>query len=216
MPATLTFFKFDRVIQVEKPQVEVTIQDLVNQIRDYEDELDYMDYPKICDAFGKQDLGGGTSVGITLVLLNNWRLAFEERDGIEEGGGTILCTVRGGNLVATNDYSDNPIKPTTFTQVVIAQSSSATIIQATSDTNLLYLVESLRGSHASIGNIFYWDPASGSDSNDGTTPAKATLTFAAAQTLAAAGNNDIIFALSTASSGITTVTETITITVPTL
>ncbi|OGE32211.1 hypothetical protein A3C59_04205 [Candidatus Daviesbacteria bacterium RIFCSPHIGHO2_02_FULL_36_13] len=216
MAATLTFFKFDRVIQVDSlnnTQISVSVQDLVDEIRDYEDELDFMDYEKMMEATGKQDLGGGVTVGITLELINDWRLSFEARTALE---GMTICTVTGGNLVATNQYSNNPIKATDFVQVTIAQSSSATIIEPPSDTNLLYLVESLRGSHASIGNVFYWDPTSGIDTNDGTTPAKATLTFAAAQTLAAAGNNDIIFALSTASSGITTVTETITITVPTL
>src|SRR3990167_8250709 len=150
--ATLTFFKYERLIQVDKPQVEVTIQDLLNQIRDYEEMLINLDYGHIANAYGKQPLGGGSFVGITLELINNWRIAFEARDGIEEGGGTILCTVSGGNLVAVNDYGNNPIYPTAFTQVVIAQSSSPTIIQAPTDYSALYLIESLRGRHASVGN----------------------------------------------------------------
>ena len=76
--ATLTFFKFDRVIQVDDPVegTSVTIQELVNAIRDYEDELDFLDYGHICNAFGKQDLGGGAQVGITMVLINDWRIQF--------------------------------------------------------------------------------------------------------------------------------------------
>src|SRR4030042_5364494 len=143
--ATLTFYKYERIIQVDKPQTEVTIQDLLNQIRDYEEMLINLDYGHIANAYGKQSLGGNSYVGITLELINNWRISFEARDGIEEGGGTILCTVSGGNLVAIDDNGDprNPIYPTQFTQVVIAQSSSPTIIQATSDYGMMYLLESM-------------------------------------------------------------------------
>ena len=206
--ATLTFLKYDKVIQVDSPQVEVTIQDLVNQIRDYEDELDSLAVDQICNAYGKQPLGATEFIGITLVLINDWRIAFEARLGPD----TILCTVKGGNLVAENIYDNNPIKPTAFTQVVISQSSSPTIIQADSDYSALYLIESLRGNHSALGNIFYWNPTSGDDANAGTTPATAVATFAQAQTLATAGNNDVIFALSTDASGVTTTTESISIT----
>jgi len=210
--ATLTFLKYDKVIQVDAPQVEVTIQDLINQIRDYEDELENMDIEKIADAYGKQPLGTNEFIGITLVLVNDWRIAFEARPGPD----TVTCYVRGGNLVAENIYDNNPIKPTAFTQVVIAQSSSPTIIRAESDYGALFLIESLRGRHASLGNIFYWNPISGSDSNSGTSPQTAVKTFDKAQSLATAGNHDIIFAISTDPSGVTTVTTPISITKPTL
>mgnify|MGYP003645628531 FL=1 len=49
------------------------MQDLVDAIRVYEAELDNLDIPKICDASGKEDLGGGVLVGIT-VKLWNWNL----------------------------------------------------------------------------------------------------------------------------------------------
>jgi len=214
MPAALTFFKYERTIQVDAPQTEVTIQDLLNQIRDYEAELINLDYGHIANAYGKQPLGGGAYVGITLELINNWRIAFEARPGPE----TVVCTVSGGNLVAINDYNNNPIKPTAFTQVVIAQSSSPTIIKADTDYGMLFLLESLRGKGGSgnIGNIFYWNPTSGSDANDGTTPTKAVASFSKAQSLATDGGHDVIFALATTSSGVVTVSETINITVPTL
>ena len=208
--ATLTFFKFDRVIQVDNPVegTEVTIQELVNAIRDYEDELDFFDYGHIANASGKQDLGGGSQVGITLELINDWRIQFESPGGPT----TITVYVRGGNLVATNSFGNNPIKPSDYVTVIIAQSSSPTIITPPEDLNMLYLIESLRGKHASLGNIWYWDPINGSDTNDGTQPGDAVATFAQAQTLATDGNHDIIFALSKDTDGITTVTETISIT----
>jgi hypothetical protein len=209
----LVFDKNNRIITVEKPQTTLTIQDLHDDIRLYEELNQNLEVAQIVNASGKQSLGGGVTVGITLELINNWRLAFEARDGIEEGGGTILCVVSGGNLVATNDYNNNPIYPTAFTQVTISQSSSATITTPPSDVNLLYLVESMRGgSSSTLGNIYYWAPVGGNDSNDGTSPSTAVLTFAAAHDLATSGNNDIIFCLSTDTSGITEVDDTLTIT----
>lgn len=206
--ATLTFFKYERVIQVDGPQTSVTVQDLLNQIRLYEENLNNLDYGHIANAYGKQALGGGSFIGITLELINDWRIAFEARPGPD----TTLCTVSGGNVVAINQYADNPIKPTAFTQINIAQSSSPTIIQADANYGMLYMLESLRGRNRSVGAIWYWNPTSGNDINDGLTPTNAVATFNKAQTLATAGAGDIIFALATASGGITTTTEKLSIT----
>lgn len=201
-----------KVITVEKPQITLTVQTLYNEIRLFEEKMPFLHVAQLAKGSGKQSLGGGAQVGITLELVDDWRLSFEARDGIEEGGGTILCTVSGGNLVATNQYSNNPIKPTANTQVTIAQSSSPTIIKAESDTTLLYLMENLIGTHKGSGSYYYWDPTSGNNSKDGTTPANAVLTFAQAQTLATDGKYDTIICISGGTDGITTVTETLTIT----
>ncbi|MEK7169105.1 MAG: right-handed parallel beta-helix repeat-containing protein [Patescibacteria group bacterium] len=206
--STLTFFKTEKVIQVDSPQTTVTCQDLINQIRLYEENLNNLDYGHIANAYGKQALGGGSYIGITLELVNDWRIAFEARSGPD----TIACTVSGGNLVAINQYGNNPLKATAFTQVNIAQSSSPTIIQADANYGMLYMLESLRGRNRSVGAIWYWNPTTGNDNNDGLTPSNAVATFAKAQTLATAGAGDIIFALSTASGGVTTTNEKLSIT----
>ncbi len=206
--ATVTFFKYQRIIQVDIAYSSIAIQELYDLIRAYEALLENLDYGHLANAYGKQSLGGGITVGITLELINDWRLAFEAR----AGPGTTLCTVSGGNLVAINQYANNPISATAFTQVNIAQSTSASIIQPDSDYTVLYLLERLLGKQKSAGSYFYWNPTSGSDTNDGTTPAKAVATFAQAQTLATAGAGDTIFCVASASSGTTTVTETLNIT----
>lgn len=202
----LVFDFVNSIIEVPTPTTSISLQTLINEIRDEEDELvPSMSYSKIADAFGKQDLGGGVAVGITLVLLDNWKLRFEARSGPS----TVACIVTGGNLVAE---SGNPIAASAYTSITIAQSSSPTIAKADSDTNLLYLVETLVGKQKGVGSYFYWDPVGGDNTKDGTTPSTAVLTFAQAQTLATAGSNDVIFCLSTDPSGITTVIETINIT----
>jgi len=122
----LVFDEINRTIIIEVPQTEVTIQNLINAIRDWEGELINLDQASPANASGKQDLGSDVQVGITLELTNNWRIQFEDRSGPDY----VSCRISGGNLVATNDYDNNPIKASAFTQIYIAQSSSATAIEA--------------------------------------------------------------------------------------
>lgn len=209
----VSFNKSTKIITVLDPATTITIQDLHDEIRLYEELTNNLEISQIANASGKQDLGGGVRVGITLELINDWRLAFEERAGPD----TALCTVSGGNLVATNSYGNTAIYPTAYTQVIISQSSSATISDTTSTTtattNIMYMLESMRtGGHATVGSIYYWDPTGGDDNNNGTTPATAVATFSQAQSLATAGNNDIIFCLANDSGGVNTVTEILNIT----
>lgn len=207
MPQPLTFDFYNSIIEVPSPDTSVDLQYLINEIRDAEDELTpAMGYGRIADAFGKQSLGGGTFVGLTVQLLENWKLRFQVRPGPD----TVACIVTGGNLVAE---SGNPIAASAFTQITIAQSSSPTIATPDDNTNIKYLIESLRSTQVGgIGNTFYWDPINGNDSNTGTLPSKAVATFAQAQSLANDSNFDVVYCLASDPSGITTVTEKLSIT----
>lgn len=114
-----------RVITIEEPSTEITLQDLVDTCRYLEQDPDAMDDPSLISASGKEQLGGGVSVAIT-ANLQNTVLAFEARPG----PAFTICNVRGGNLVATDDNGDPmfPIKSTAYVQVVMAASSSATLV----------------------------------------------------------------------------------------
>lgn len=210
----LTFDFINSIIEVPSPDTILTMQDLINQVRDQEDELTPgLNFSKIADATGKDDLGGGVTTGITVRLLDSWQIRFEARPGPS----TVQCFVTGGNLVG--GPGGNPIANSAYVQVIVQSSASGTIATPSSsneNTNLKYLLASMREDQKTVGSIFYWDPTSGSDSNTGLTPAAAVLTFSKAQDLATTGKHDIIFALSTHSSGITTVTETLNITKNTL
>lgn len=116
----LSFNKVNKVITVLSPDTEITIQNLLNSIREWEDEVTSMDMPVIASCAGKEPLGGGVVVGLTLTLLDNWQLAFEARSGPTY----TQCIVSGGNIVAV--HTDGAIFPTAFTQVLITASSSAT------------------------------------------------------------------------------------------
>jgi len=210
----LTFDFYNSIIEVPLPDTILTMQDLIDQIRDQEDELvPGLNYPKIANATGKDDLGGGVSTGITVRLLDSWQVRFAARPGPT----TVQCFLTGGNLVG--GPSANPIASSAYVQVVQQSSAAGTIATPSTsneNTNLKYLLASMREEQKTVGSIFYWDPTSGSDSNTGLTPTAAVLTFSKAQDLATAGKHDIIFGLSTHASGITTVTETLNITKSTL
>lgn len=65
-----------RVAEVAQPSTEVVMQDYVDTMRVEEDRFQSMGFQRLIDASGKQDLGGGVLVGIT-VEENNVQLAFE-------------------------------------------------------------------------------------------------------------------------------------------
>lgn len=65
-----------RIIEVLDPATDVTVQELVDEIRDWED--DNLSFKKLLSAAGKEALGGGVLVGIT-ATLQNARLMFSAR-----------------------------------------------------------------------------------------------------------------------------------------
>jgi len=121
---TVDWASSPRLITVLAPSTEVTIQDLVDTCRALEDDLQNLTYGSIISAAGKEQLGGGVTVGITATLLNAV-LAFQARTGPSY----TQCSVSGGNLVAVDslDAIISAISPTSFTQVLLTASSSATL-----------------------------------------------------------------------------------------
>lgn len=113
-----------RIITVLSPSVTITIQDLLDTCREIEDEPVNMVYSQLASAAGKENLGDGVKVGITLTLINAV-LSFEARPGPTY----TQCKVSGGNIVAVNSLNEDisPIYPTAFTQVLVTASSSATL-----------------------------------------------------------------------------------------
>lgn len=113
-----------RVITVAAPSTEINIKDLHDSCRTLESAPNAMDNKVLIDTAGLEDLGGGTSVGLT-ATLQNALIAFEAR----LGPAYEQCRVNGGNVVAIDGVGATlatPIFPTAFTQVVTTASSSAT------------------------------------------------------------------------------------------
>ena len=116
MGITIDFI--DELIYITSPQTDVTCQELVDSIRDREDDWEGLQYPKIADASGKQSLGEGVLVGITLELLDDWQVKFWD--------GNYIAKVSGGNLVG--GPSGDPVAYSPGVQVLLIQSAASTII----------------------------------------------------------------------------------------
>ena len=125
-----SFNKVTRIITVELPDTEVTVQQLINAIRDWEDDLTNIETSKVADASGKESLGGGLQVGITLKLLN-WKVKFADRAGPDY----VDCSISGGNLLAVdaNNQSINPISPAAYVTVTKSTAVSAVAIAAVAE-----------------------------------------------------------------------------------
>lgn len=125
---TVTFHPATKTILVPSTDAEITVQELVDQIANYLDDPQCLDIDWFAEWAGKVSLGGTPEVfsEVILILLDDWRLEFEGRGGPDY----IPCVVLGGTLVAANTFDNNPIKPSSFTQVQIRQSISGTLLDA--------------------------------------------------------------------------------------
>jgi len=122
--STFSFDKVNHVITVVGDDTEITIQELVDACREWEDGDEAMEVMHVIDAAGKEVLGGGVSVGITCTL-RNWKVKFADRGSAS----WVLCNIRGGNLVAVNQLGVpmSPIEPAAYVTVSLTASASATL-----------------------------------------------------------------------------------------
>lgn len=113
-----------RVLTVLSPSDEITVQEIVDTLRDFEDRPDGITQDKLIDAAGKEFLGGTTYVGIT-ATLQNCVIAFEARGGPS----WELCSISGGNVVAIDEFGAyiDPRMPTAYISVDRTASASATL-----------------------------------------------------------------------------------------
>jgi hypothetical protein len=93
-----------RIVEVADPSSEIVLQDLhdtlksnTEQASENDDSLDNMDDEPLIDSAGKEDLGGGVSVGITSTLQNA-QVAFESRLS-PASTGTITTQDTNGQLL---------------------------------------------------------------------------------------------------------------------
>lgn len=122
-------YEFDyenKYINVTQEESSVDMQTLYNAIKEEELTNDGIKYPNICGGSGKEDLGNDVYVGITIELLGDWQLKFEE--------GNYIAKVTGGNLVKVG--GGDPVAYTAGVQVLLIQSASSTVVQISSGTSL--------------------------------------------------------------------------------
>lgn len=112
------------IVSITSPTTTVTVQNLVDTIRDWEDELPNMSYCKVIDAVGKADLGGGVTTGITMTLSSLWQIQFWS--GVTRG------TIHGGNVVG--GVGGIPVKNTGGNDTVVQLGAVATTIATIGST----------------------------------------------------------------------------------
>lgn len=92
--------KSPRVIEVQAPSTQISLQDLVDTCRELEQRSENMQYSHLLNAAGKEALGGGVLVGIT-VELQNAVVAFQPRSGSKTTGTITTLNVAGEVLEDT-------------------------------------------------------------------------------------------------------------------
>lgn len=105
-------------IHLQNTIANILVQDLLNACRAAEASPQGSTYPSIASASGKEVLGAGVSVGITIQLLGNWRVYSTKSSGV--------FTVLGGNLVKPDGSS--PFRPNNNITYVNVLSASSTIV----------------------------------------------------------------------------------------
>ena len=150
---------------------------------------------------------------------------------LAHGGGIVAILENGGTTVNTSPEPTIAIVAQEETSqeilalgpggggggATIEEIEASTVIakEATQNSNtkkLFSVIESQRGTHTGMVNVFYWDSVNGNDSNSGLDPLDAKLTYdhlggSGAHSLLTESNHDILIVLPGASAGPTTISE---------
>lgn len=118
----ITFSIPDTEIVMTSGQTEVSCQELIDAIREFEDEFVMMGFDYIADAGGKLpiDVAGGVYTEIVLSIRYPWTIRFADED-------IAHCVVRGGTLLAFDQVGDPRPVSTNF-GLTINQSISGTLV----------------------------------------------------------------------------------------
>lgn len=123
----ITFDRINKYIYITAPQTDVTIQELIDAIRDFEDDDSSMDLSSLANCSGKQQLSADQYTSLTLELLDGWKIKFEDRAGPTY----VTCYITGGNL--TRVAGEYPVEPSDYVFVIVSTSSGATIIEVSQE-----------------------------------------------------------------------------------
>jgi hypothetical protein len=137
----LAFDRPNKLVIVPDTETEVTVQEIYDQCRDYEDRPDSLAFLELVDAEGKTNLGGGEFIVVTLFMINGWRLKFDDRLGMPD----TVCRVSGGNILGRVGNKDSaaqhPIAPSDYTFPIIYQATTGLILTDTAATAALTSLE---------------------------------------------------------------------------
>lgn len=93
-----------RIMEVLSPTTDITVQEIVDLCREWEDSPSGMGHEALIDAAGKEALGGGVYVGITATLLNCQLMFAPRTTPLDDGSGrTCDQTDSTGQQLYVND-----------------------------------------------------------------------------------------------------------------
>ena len=116
---TVDAFRSPRLVWIDAGSDLLSVQELLNLLRDWEASAEGITEPKIISAAGKEDLGGGVAVGLTATLLNA-KVAFEP---------PVIATSRGS--VTTLDSTGIFVIDSSATFVTDGVITGATVVNET-------------------------------------------------------------------------------------
>ena len=128
--------KSPRIVWVPEPLTTISIQDLYDTCRDIEDEPGALQYESLISAGGKEDLGGGSQVGVTATMLNAV-VAFEARQ-TEASQGTVTTSDPDGRTLidsAATFIADGVVAGSFI--VNETDGSACTVLTVVSETELV-------------------------------------------------------------------------------
>lgn len=91
-----------RLILVEAPSININIQDLHDTLSVIDEQFTSMSYPHLLSTAGKEDLGGGNFVGLTLTLQNA-QIGFGRRTNLLSTGTITTASIPIIDVVTVTD-----------------------------------------------------------------------------------------------------------------
>jgi hypothetical protein len=128
-------FYSPRIVEVLSPGTEISLQELHNKVRDWEDSDEGMSFKYLIDSAGKEPLGGGVYVGITSTLQNAYVMFTGRTTPLETG----TCTTGdpdGVTLYATGGQFEVNNVIVGDTVMNYTTKALANVINVVSDTEL--------------------------------------------------------------------------------
>lgn len=133
---TVDYAQSPRIVRVAAPSTELTVQDLHDTLRGvFEEELTDLDQPELVSSAGKEDLGGGVSVGITSTLQNAI-VTFEARKTSSESGTVTTGDAAGVTLIdSAATFVTSSVSPGDWV-VNLTDGSCCSVLNVVSETEL--------------------------------------------------------------------------------
>jgi len=156
---------------------------------------------------------GGSGQGLT---INNYNGDIEIKN--KTGEDRVDIVLNSGKVILDSTVTAGEISVVGTGQLVDNSTGTTTVIAHYLTNpfnirkNLASLIEFQRPHHTGTGDVYYWDPYGGDDTNDGVSEKSAFKTFAQTHNILGQRNHDIVICVPGDPSGLTTADEHVTIT----